>query len=159
YREICTTSLAEAFEHYGLRGNPRLIERYFDAFAEFELYPDVEPVLTSLSRSARIAVVSNIDNDLLAQTRLPKMIGLVCTAEKARGYKPDGALFRYLIANAGVGLSEILHAGQSQRTDLVGGKPMGLTIAWINRRGVPLDADVPRPDYTLGDLSSLLTIL
>jgi 2-haloacid dehalogenase len=159
YREICTTSLAEAFEHYGLRGEPRLIERYFDAFARFELYPDVEPVLSSLSRSARIAVVSNIDNDLLAQTRLPKTIGLACTAEKARGYKPDGTLFRYLIANAGVALSDILHAGQSQRTDLVGGKPLGLTIAWINRRGVPLDDDVPRPDYTLGDLSSLLRML
>src|SRR5262245_17842011 len=28
YREVCTTSLAETFEHYGLQGDPRLIERY-----------------------------------------------------------------------------------------------------------------------------------
>lgn len=159
YRDVCTTSLAETFEHFGLEGDPRLIQRYFDAFSGFELYPDVEPVIESLSRTARIAVVSNIDDDLLALTRLPKSIGLKCTAEKARGYKPDGSLFRYLIANAGVPLSEILHAGQSQRTDLVGGKPLGLTIAWINRRGVPLDADVPRPDFTFPDLASFARML
>jgi 2-haloacid dehalogenase len=79
----------------------------------------------------------------------------VCTAERARGYKPDGTLFRYLIENAGCSRDEILHAGQSQFTDLVGGKPLGLTIAWINRRGIDLDPSVPRPDFVLPDVESL----
>jgi 2-haloacid dehalogenase len=83
----------------------------------------------------------------------------VCTAERARGYKPDGTLFRYLIAHAGVPLGDILHAGQSQFTDLVGGKPLGLRIAWINRRGVGLDPTVPRPDVVLSDVASLLSLL
>lgn len=91
--------------------------------------------------------------------RLPPCVTLFCTAEKARGYKPDGTLFRYLLANAGVPREEILHAGQSQRTDLVGGKKLGLAIAWINRRGVPRDADVPAPDYELRDIASLLSLL
>jgi 2-haloalkanoic acid dehalogenase type II len=159
YREICALSLAESFAHFGLRGDARLIERYFDAFSGFALYPDVEASLATLARRARIAVVSNIDDDLLARTRLPGCIELFCTAEKARGYKPDGTLFRYLIAQAGVPLAEMFHAGQSQRTDLVGGKPLGLTIAWINRRGVALDADVPRPDYEFRDVASLVTLL
>jgi 2-haloacid dehalogenase len=50
---------------------------------------------------------------------------------------------------------EILHPGQSQFTDLVGGKPLGLTVAWINRRGVALDASVPRPDFIFPDVQSL----
>jgi FMN phosphatase YigB (HAD superfamily) len=79
----------------------------------------------------------------------------VCTAQRAKGYKPDGTLFRYLIDNAGVAKHEILHSGQSQFTDLVGGKPLGLTIAWINRRGVALDAFVPRPDFIFPDVQSL----
>jgi hypothetical protein len=67
---------------------------------------------------------------------LSSQFDLVCTAERAGSYKPDGTLFPYLIVNAGVGIPEILHSGQSQFTDMVGGKPLGLTVAWINRRGI-----------------------
>jgi len=154
YREICELSLAETFAHFGLTGEGRLIERYFDAFPRFFLYDDVLRTLDRLSRRTRLAVVSNIDDDLLALTPLQREFDLVCTAQRARGYKPDGTLFRYLIGNA-CAKDEILHSGQSQFTDLVGGKPLGLTIAWINRRQIALDDSVPRPDFILSDIQSL----
>lgn len=155
YRDICELSLDETFAHFGVSGSGRLIERYFDAFPRFFLYDDVVRTLDTLSRRYRLAVVSNIDDDLLALTPLQREFDLVCTAQRARGYKPDGTLFRYLIDHARCGVEEILHSGQSQFTDLVGGKPLGLTIAWINRRDVPLDASVPRPDYVFRDVQSL----
>lgn len=155
YREICQLSLEETFAHFGLAGEGSLINHYFDAFPRFFLYDDVVRTLDRLSRRYRLAVVSNIDDDLLAQTPLRREFDLVCTAQRAHGYKPDGALFRYLIEHAGCAREEILHAGQSQFTDLVGGKPLGLTIAWINRRQIELDAAVPRPDFILSDIQSL----
>lgn len=159
YRAICEQSLDETFRHFKISGDNRLIGYYFDAFPKFFLYDDVARTLDMLARRYKLAVVSNIDDDLLAATPLPRQFDLVCTAERARGYKPDGALFRYLIEHAGVARQEILHAGQSQFTDLVGAKPLGLTIAWINRRGVALDASVPRPDYTFPDIESLCEIV
>lgn len=159
YREICERSLAETFEHFKMTGDSRKIDRYFEAFPHFFLYDDVVRTLDQLSRRYRLAVVSNIDDDLLALTPLKRNFDLVCTAQRARGYKPDGTLFRYLIENAGVAKDEILHAGQSQFTDLVGGKPLGLTIAWINRRQIELDASVPRPDFILPDIQSLSSIV
>jgi 2-haloacid dehalogenase len=155
YREICELSLAESFAHFEVAGDSRLIERYFDAFPSFFLYEDVLRTLDRLSARHKLAVVSNIDDDLLALTPLKRNFDLVCTAQRARGYKPDGTLFRYLIDHAGVAKHEILHSGQSQFTDLVGGKPLGLTIAWINRRGIALDASVPRPDFIFPDIQSL----
>jgi hypothetical protein len=74
-----------------------------------QLYPDVLPTLEKLAGKYRLAVVSNIDDDLLQATPLHREFDLVCTAERARGYKPDGTLFRYLIANSGVGVPEISH--------------------------------------------------
>ena len=53
-----------------------------------------------LSKRYKLAVVSNIDDDLLALTPLRREFDLVCTAQRARGYKPDGTLFRYLIEHA-----------------------------------------------------------
>ena len=155
YRQICELSLAETYAHFGLSGEVSLIDYYFDAFPRFFLYDDVVRTLDRLSRRYRLAVVSNIDDDLLALTPLQREFDLVCTAQRARGYKPDGALFRYLIEHAGCTREEILHAGQSQFTDLVGGKPLGLTIAWINRRHVELDRAVPSPDFILPDIQSL----
>ena len=159
YKEICRSSLEEAFREFGISGSADLIERYFAIFGEMEVYPDVLPTLEKLSRTHRLALVSNIDDDLLSATRLQGEFDLVCTAERARGYKPDGRLFRYLIANAGVELPEILHSGQSQFTDMVGGKPLGVTIAWINRRGIALHDSVPRPDYVFPDIRSLSALL
>ena len=159
YRAICRNSLAQSFAHFGLAGDPGLIERYFAAFGGFPLFADVPQALENFAKRCQLAIVSNIDDDLLAATKLPKLFDLVCTAERARGYKPDGTLFRYLLAEAGMPLSAILHSGQSQFTDLVGGKPLGLAIAWVNRRGVALSPDVPKPDWIVADLDGVAALL
>jgi 2-haloacid dehalogenase len=160
YKEICRLSLAEAYEKFGVTtGRDEMIQRYFDCFSSMELYPDVPPTLDALARHHKLAVVSNIDDDLLGATRLGRDFDLVCTAERARGYKPDGTLFRYLLKSSGMGVSEILHSGQSQFTDMVGGKPLGFTIAWINRNNLTLDASVPRPDLILSNLTPLSQLL
>ena len=159
YREIARASLATAFARHGLRGDPGLIAHYFAAFPGFRLFDDVVPTLDVLARHCRLAVVSNIDDDLLAATPLPDVFALRCTAEAARGYKPDGTLFRHLLAAAGVPMAEILHCGQSQHTDMVGAKPLGLTVWWINRRRVALAAGVPAPDRELTDIAGLLPAL
>jgi 2-haloacid dehalogenase len=159
YREICELSLSETFSHFNLAGDGRLVELYFEAFPRFFLYDDVARTLDRLSKRYKLAVVSNIDDDLLALTPLRREFDLVCTAQRARGYKPNGTLFRYLIEHAPCTKDEILHAGQSQFTDLVGGKPLGLTIAWINRRHIALDESVPRPDFIFPDIQSLTELV
>src|SRR5215813_1789276 len=159
YRDICELSLDETFAHFELKGSARLIDRYFEAFPKFFLYDDVVRTLDTLSRRYRLAVVSNIDDDLLALTPLKREFDLVCTAQRAKGYKPDGTLFRYLIDNAGCAKDEILHSGQSQFTDMVGAKPLGLTVAWINRRNIELDGAVPPPDFIFPDIQSLNQIV
>ena len=159
YKAICRDSLAEAFAHFGLRGDPALIQIYFDAYPSFVRFPDVDAVLDRLAERHRLALVSNIDDDLLAVTALGRRFDLVCTAERARGYKPDGTLFRYVLREAGVDVSALLHCGQSQRTDMVGAKPLGITVAWINRRGLTLAPGVPKPDYEFPDLRPLLDLV
>ncbi|MBV9054134.1 MAG: HAD hydrolase-like protein [Hyphomicrobiales bacterium] len=160
YKDICRLSLSEAYERFGVTtGREEAIHRFFDRFSSMELYPDVLPALNVLARDHKLALVSNIDDDLLGATPLGREFDLVCTAERARGYKPDGTLFRYLLAASGLPISQILHSGQSQFTDMVGGKPLGLTIAWINRRGLDLDPSVPPPDLILPGLQPLCGLL
>jgi 2-haloacid dehalogenase len=144
YKDICRLSLSEAYEKFGVTaGRDAAIARYFDCFPTMDLYPDVAP----------------IDDDLLGATRLGRDFDLVCTAEAAGGYKPDGTLFRFLLTRSGLSAAHILHSGQSQFTDMVGGKPLGLTVAWINRRDVSLSPKVPPPDVILPGLEPLSGLL
>jgi 2-haloalkanoic acid dehalogenase type II len=159
YKLICRDSLFETFAHFGVGGDPGLIQLYFDAYPSSARFPDVDAVLDRLAQRHRLAVVSNIDDDLLAATPLGRRFDLVCTAERASGYKPDGTLFRHLLREGGVDVSELLHSGQSQRTDMVGAKPLGITVAWINRRGLTLAPEVPEPDYEFRDLRPLLDLV
>ncbi len=155
YRDICCDSLAFAFDKFGIKGDPALIGHYFDAFSGFELYPDVNPMLALLAGRCQLALVSDIDADLLRLTPLRHSFERMFTADQAKGYKPNGALFRYALSNAGVPVRQMLHAGQSQFTDILGARQLGLAVAWINRRGVALNYKLPEPDYTLPDLVSL----
>jgi 2-haloacid dehalogenase len=159
YKDICEDSLAATFEEFGVKGRPQTISYYFEAFSNFELYPDVVDTLSRLSGRFKLAIVSNIDDDLLAMTPLKRSFDLVCTAERAKGYKPDGSLFRYLLSSAGVARAEILHSGQSQFTDMVGAKPLGIAVAWINRRRITLSPEVLRPDFQFSDIQSLIPLV
>lgn len=159
YRAICRDSLAETFVRFGMRGDPDLIDRYFAAFPKFQRFPDVDEVLDGLAATFDLAVVSNIDDELLAATDLGREFDVVCTAERARGYKPDGRLFRHLLDRAHLLAPDVLHCGQSQGTDLVGAKPLGIRVAWINRRTLVRAPDVPPPDFEFGDLRPLLDLL
>jgi 2-haloacid dehalogenase len=159
YREICRASLEETFQRFGVRGDPDLIRHYFDAFPRFRRFDDVDETLDRLAARARLAVVSNIDDDLLEATDLGRRFDVVCTAERARGYKPNGMLFRFLLTRADADRGRLLHCGQSQHTDMVGAKPLGIRVAWVNRRGLPLAANVPEPDHELRDLHGVPPLL
>jgi len=159
YRAICRASLEETFQRFRIRGDPDLVRHYFDAFARFERFPDVDETLDRLAGHVRLAVVSNIDDDLLAATDLGRRFDLICTAERARGYKPNGTLFRFLLARGDADTDALLHCGQSQHTDMVGAKPLGIRVAWINRRGLTLAPGVPKPDHELRDLRGVPGLL
>lgn len=160
YKDLCRLSLMEAYESFGVTtGRGEAIERYFECFSTMELYPDVLPTLDTLARTYKLALVSNIDDDLLDATPLRREFDVICTAEKAHGYKPDGALFRYLLKRSGLNAAQVLHAGQSQFTDMVGAKPLGLIVAWINRRNLTLSSNVPPPDLILPGLEPLPRLL
>lgn len=159
YRELCRDSLAFAFEKFGIQADPALIQHYFDAFSRLELYPDVSQALASLANRFEVALVSDIDADLLALTPLARSFKLVFTGDQAKAYKPNGGLFRYVLANAGVPARQILHSGQSQFTDILGARPLGIAVAWINRRGVALNYKLPQPDLILPDIDSVARLM
>lgn len=159
YRVICEVALERTFAEFGVEGRARDIEHYFESFRDFSLWPETETVLGQLGIRYTLGIVTNCDNDLFALTPKPAVpIRFLFTSESARGYKADGTLFRYALREMDIAVpSDLLHAGQSQRTDLIGAKPLGIVCAWINRYGLKRDPDVPEPDFVFPELSPMLS--
>lgn len=155
YSEVLRLALAATMSRWGLTGIASAQERLLREIRAIPAYPEVVPVLRSLAKKFRLAIISNTEDGLIADT----VRGLdvqceVVTAEQARAYKPDHRLFAYAHQRLGVTAAEVLHVGAGYATDMVPAFELGLARIWINRRGEQADAAMP-PTAELPDLSNL----
>jgi 2-haloacid dehalogenase len=129
---------------------------------EWPAFADTREALRVLHRRFRLAIVSNIDDDLFADTapRLGETFDWVITAERARSYKPEHANFRMALERIGLPRERVLHVAQSLYHDIAPANALGITSVWVNRRrgragtgATP--AGVGAPDLEVPDLRTL----
>jgi 2-haloacid dehalogenase len=125
-------------------------------------FPDTVEALRSLKRRYRLAIVSNIDDDLFAVTarRLEVPFDQVITAGQVRSYKPAPAHLETALERLGVGRDRLLHVAQSLFHDIEPARRLGLATVWVNRRrgragSGATPAGTARPDLEVADLASL----
>ena len=110
----------------------------------------------------KLAVISNVDDDLFAGTARALSVDLdaVVNAEEARRYKPN--LHKVAVASArmAVGKDAWLHVAESLFHDIEPANELGITCAWVNRAGrggATRRADAV-PDLVVPDLATLAKI-
>jgi 2-haloacid dehalogenase len=85
YRSILKESVENTLGHFGSPVASGDGERLADAWGTFKPYADVHPVLSRLKKSFKLALISNVDDDMVAQS--VASIGIdfdgVFTAEKS----------------------------------------------------------------------------
>jgi 2-haloalkanoic acid dehalogenase type II len=155
YRDVLAETATRAAKRLGW---PLAIERaaaFGAGLPAWRPFPDTNPALERLAAAGvRLGILSNVDDDLLADTRRHFTVPfeIVITAERVRSYKPGAAHF--LAARERLGSARWLHAAQSYFHDVVPAKRLGIPSAWINRNGEPAGAEGP-PDVELRDLAAL----
>jgi 2-haloacid dehalogenase len=99
-------------------------------------FPDTVPALRELQKRYKIVVISNIDDDLFAETqkRLDVEFDGVITAEQARSYKPSLNNFRLVLRKLALSPDRLLHAAQSVYHDVVPARSLGISTVWVNRK-------------------------
>jgi 2-haloacid dehalogenase len=133
-----------------------------DSLPLWPAFPDTVAALAALGRTYRLAVISNVDDDLFADTA--KTLGdpfeIVVTAEQVGAYKPSPVVFDRAIELIGTSQDAVLHVAQSLYHDIEPALGLGLATVWVNRRGgkvgfgaTPESAAVP--DLTVPDLETL----
>jgi len=126
------------------------------------VFPDTVASLQALKRRFKLAVLSNIDDDLFAQTAggLGVAFDRVITAQQIGSYKPCLNNFRALLEGVSCDPKRLLHVGQSRYHDIAPARKLGLATVWVNRRrvgqgcGATLTTEV-QPDLVVPDLQTL----
>ena len=91
-----------------------------------------------------VCVVSNIDrSDLEAALEYHGLVfDHVVTSEDVRSYKPRPEVFLEAMGLLGVAAHDLLHVGDSLSSDIAGANALGVPVAWVNRSGRDLPADM-----------------
>jgi 2-haloacid dehalogenase len=128
-------------------------------------FPDTVSALQQLQKRYRLAIISNIDNDLFAATskHLVVEFDTVITAEQAQSYKPSINNFRLALDRLGVPPDHLVHVGQSIYHDVVPAKSLGIATVWVNRRSArpgvgAVRPAVGKPDLEVPDLQTLAAL-
>ena len=137
-----------------------------NSLKDWQPFPDTVEALQALKKSFRLAVISNVDLDLFAESlKYPKVaFDFIIPAERIKSYKPALRNFEFAIERIGVPPHKILHIGQSVYHDIIPAKQMGLSTVWVNRRkgkrgfGATPKASA-RPDFEVADLGSLVSMI
>jgi len=166
YRALLATVMDGFGERLGFA--PSADERAALALSvgDWQPFPDTVAALQTLARRFRLAILSNIDDDLFAGSarRLEVAFAAVVTAEQVCSYKPDPRNFRALLARLDVAPDRVLHVAQSLFHDIAPANALGLTTVWVNRRhdrpgfGATPPATA-RPDLEVPDLQTLARLV
>ncbi|MFG0282962.1 MAG: haloacid dehalogenase type II [Phycisphaerales bacterium JB039] len=160
YREI----LGSVMDGFGARLGfaPTGAERDVIAasVADWAPFDDTTEALGVLGRHCRLAILSNIDDDLIAGSlaQLGVEFAAVVTAEQVKSYKPRRAHFDEGLRRLGLDRSQALHVAQSRYHDIAPAGELGFATVWVNRQAGRHGATTPsvaRPDLEVPSLGAL----
>ena len=136
YKDVLTAGLLRAAEEVGLPLTESQARRLPEQWGTMSVFGDVEPMLAALrAGGCRLAVLTNCDDDLFAQTqrafRVP--FDLVVTAERVRDYKPAPTHFRHFSRISGARPRDWVHVANSWFHDIAPARDLGIPRVWLDR--------------------------
>ena len=163
YREVLRRVARRFGDHFGFKPTNAEIERFAGSVGDWPLFPDTNEALRRLSGHFRLAVISNVDDDLFRDTARHFDVDFdgVITAEQVGAYKPALDHFEMVFTRLGGPPNRVLHVAQSVYHDVNPAGRLGLSCVWVRRYGERFDPSAPQtePVRTVPDLTSLADLL
>ena len=165
YREVLASVVRQFGSELGFTPTAAEVRSLPESLPNWQPWPDTVAALQQLKRRFRLAILSNVDDDLFASTR--PQLGVefddVITAQQAQAYKPSLKLFELALSRINAPAHRVLHVGQSIYHDVIPAQALGLATVWVNRPsarpgvGAVKSAEAS-PDLTVSSLAELVGI-
>ena len=147
---------------YGFQPTPEQAAGFAASVPAWPAFPDSPTALRALGARYRLAIVSNVDDDLFAGSAARLGVGFeaVVTAQQVGSYKPAHAHFHEVLHRLELPRERVIHVAQSLFHDIAPARELGIATVWVNRRAgrqgggatAPSDAC---PDVEVPDLRKL----
>src|SRR5579871_804065 len=168
YREVLESVVDQFGKELGFQPTREEARALPNSLANWQPWPDTVSALHRLKTRFRLAILSNVDDDLFASTR-PKLqveFDEVITAQQARAYKPSLKLFELALGRINAPAHRVLHVGQSIYHDVIPAQALGLATVWVNRPSArpgvgAVKAAEAKPDLivsSVGELADLIFV-
>jgi 2-haloacid dehalogenase len=161
YREVLALVVRGFGERLRFQASEGEVASLANSLGNWKPFPDTVEALEKLKTRYKLAIISNTDDDLFAQTarHLKVKFDDVITAEQAEAYKPSVTMFQLALKRLAVSPKRVLHAGQSVYHDVVPAKSLGMATALVYRRGFgatrPTEGE---PDLKVPDMQTLAAL-
>src|SRR6185312_1679215 len=133
-----------------------------DSMPQWPAFADTVDALRRLKSKYKLAIISNTDDDLFAETAktLQVPFDFVITAEQAQSYKPSHNNFELALERIGLPKQRVLHCAQSVYHDIIPARELGIANVWVNRRAGKRGSGATRaaaekPDLEVHNLKTL----
>ena len=166
YKQVLSTVLGGLGAQMGFTPTQTELQHFSESVRDWPAFPDTPAALQALQLKFKLAILSNIDDDLFTYSaqRLQSQFDWVITAERARSYKPSPNNFQTALQRIGRPPGQILHVAQSLFHDIAPAKALGLATVWVNRRhdqggfGATPPSEAT-PDLEVPDLQTLARLI
>jgi putative hydrolase of the HAD superfamily len=112
----------------------------------------------------RLGLLSNFDDaqcgrEVLFDSGVADQFAAVIISAEVGLRKPNARIYRRMLEMLTLDASEVLFVGDTPRDDIFGPQRIGMRTAWISNGRLAVPEGIPRPDFTIPDLSQLPHIL
>lgn len=165
YREVLASVVRQFGSELGFTPTAAEVRSLPDSLPNWKPWPDTVAALRQLNARFRLAILSNVDDDLFATTR--PQLGVefddVITAQQASAYKPSLKLFELALSRINAPAHRVLHVGQSIYHDVIPAQALGLATVWVNRPSARPGVGAVKPaqaspDLTVSSLTELAAL-
>ena len=162
YREILAQIMDGITGQLGIKSGRANRNLLSDQFNEWFPFPDTVENLKKLGKQFKLAIISNVDDDLFSITNLMLEVEFdhIVTAQQLGSYKPSALNFEEALERFQLDCSQIMRVAQSIHHDIVPSNKLDWNNVWVNRYGESERTDPDEfPNLEVPDLASLVRII